>query len=1050
MSSQICPDQSMLTAFAAGTLTGEQCTDVSRHVDECDECRSVVNACNASFLATMATVRKNTTEHIVPQDLTALRLVPERNRELLSPELRTIADEYSRRLRSGITVDVAIHLAEHGIVADSSEVPAEHLLLLMELLCLELQHSWQASDPASKADSSDNKPPRLSEEDRATTIQYAQRFPVLKRCPLLVVDLARHEATLRGFQVDDGTLKPVNQSSDIEQFDLIKPIASGGMGVVWKAVNRELGRTVAVKLIQQNKVGGNPERQLLYQQRFLVEAQAAARLTHANIVQIHSIHNTGGQLYYEMDLIEGGNLRDLIQSPAPMAVSRAVELMRDIAGAIDHAHQRGVIHRDLKPENILMKDGQSPMITDFGLAKLVDSDTALTQDDTAMGTMSYMAPEQFRDAATVTVSADLYSMGAMLYELLAGDVPISYKGDITSFSDKVENFDPPPPQRSDRSISKDIQNVCLKCLAKKPEQRYRSAADLANDLTAFLEGRPVSARRIGPLGQFWRVCRRYPKTASLAGLLVAALLVGFLVSLKFMLDARHQAMLALGAVNHFYLQVDQNDAFRQPAFNDLRVRLMQEGRDRLSELTYAPVSSRDKSSQRAIATLHFVNGRSLQELERSEEAFAEFQRAESIQRGLIEEDPSDHDARADLATTLVAMEQASPQHQSVSAWQEEALSLRRMIAEELPDTDSRKAKSLRLLANVYMNKANRLARPIIQKHAETPSTDLQEAIRLFELAGEHREAAVKLRPSNSVDQGEKDALERDRIVGRANLAVLLSRVSESSAESLLGLRDAALLLSDYLQTHPWDVEARRQLAECQLSTYLMAEVKNDIEFSALIAAERDADVVVAMMPNDMSSRRTVARIALERALDLIVTDLDITIESNATSFSPARLNAAAVEQLVRAFEHLPSNPEADKTGASLRSAEILTAVRIARVLRTLTPLEGFAEPAEGAAEDLRQRYLESLRMVREQLYQSSSEATPVSINDFSEARIQTLAYSSVVAHLKFETSKCHARGKACLELIQSSRQAGRESPVNEQCETIVRQLIESSQGTLQQ
>lgn len=1044
----MCPDQSMLTAFAAGTLKGEQRTDVSRHIDECDECRSVVDACNPSFLATMATVRKNATEHIVPQDLTALRLVPERNRELLPSELRGIADDYSRRLRSGTNVDVSIHLAEHGIVADSDEVSAEQLLLLMELLCLELKHSWQVSPSSPEAEGADAKNPQEYDENRPTTIQYAQRFPVLKRCPLLIVDLARYEAILRGFPVDVGTSKPVSQSSDIEQFDLIKPIASGGMGVVWKAVNRELGRTVAVKLIQQNKVGGNPERQLLYQQRFLVEAQAAARLTHANIVQIHSIHNTGGQLYYEMDLIEGGNLRDLIQSPARLSVSRAVELMRDIAGAIDHAHRRGVIHRDLKPENILMKDGQSPMITDFGLAKLVDSDTALTQDDTAMGTMTYMAPEQFRDAATVTVSADIYSMGAMLYELLAGDVPIAYKGDITSFSDKVENFDPPPPQRSDRSISKDIQNVCLKCLAKKPEQRYRSAADLANDLTAFLEGRPVSARRIGPLGQFWRVCRRYPKTASLAGLLVAALLAGFFVSLKFMLDARQQAMLALGAVNHFYLQVDQNDAFRQPAFNDLRIRLMQEGRDRLSELTYAPVSSRDRSSQRAIATLHFVNGRSLQELEQTEEAFAEFQRAESIQRGLIDDDPSDQDARADLATTLVAMEQASPQHENVSVWQEEALSLRRRIAEDLPDTDSRKAKSLRLLANVYMNKANRLARPIIQKHTEIPATDLREAIRLFELAGQHRETAAKLKPSNSVDQGEKDALERDRIVGRANLAVLLSRVSESSAESLSGLRIAASLLSDYLQTHPWDVEARRQLAECQLSTYLMAEVKNDTEFSALIAAERDADVVVAMMPNDVSSRRTVARIALERALDILVSDLDLTIESNETSFAPARLNASAVEQLDRAFEHLPSNPEADKTGGSLGSAEILTAVRITRVLRALTPLEGFAKPAEGAAEDLRQRYLEQLRMAREQLYQSSADATPVSVDDFSDARIQTLAYSAVVAHLRFETTKCRARAKACLEIIQSRRLSGRENPVNEQCETILRQLIDSSQGPL--
>jgi len=143
-------------------------------------------------------------------------------------------------------------------------------------------------------------------------------------------------------------------------------------------------------------------------------------------------------------------------------------------------------------------------------------------------------------------------------------------------------------------------------------------------LTAFLEGRPVSARRVGPPGQFWRICRRYPKTASLAGLLVMALLVGFPVSVKFMLDVRQQALLALGPVNRFYLRIDDNDAFLQPAFHDLRVRLMKEGREQLEELTYAPVSSRDKSNQRAIATLHFVNGRSLQESEQVAAAFAEF------------------------------------------------------------------------------------------------------------------------------------------------------------------------------------------------------------------------------------------------------------------------------------------------------------------------------------------------------------------------------------------------------------------------------------------
>ena len=1044
MNLQCCPDKSTLAAFAAGQLPGNSGAEVSRHVDGCEVCRTAVGGYNPSFLATLAPVRHDATEEMVTKSPQSLRFVPDQNRNSLSEESRGIADSFAATLQRDANVDIARYLADHGIKSDSLDLPVGHLMLLLELLHMELRYAW-ANEATSRggedtvAERSDHGSPELP-----TTDQYVRRFPVLRTCPLLVADLAKQEALIRGFQVDDQRSYRTNDTSGIEQFDLIEPIASGGMGVVWRALNRELGRTVAVKLIQQNKVVGNPERQQLYQQRFLVEAQAAARLMHPNIVQIHSIHNTAGQLYYEMDLIEGGNLRDLIKGDATVPVPRAVELMRDIASAIDHAHRRGVIHRDLKPENILMKDGKMPMVTDFGLAKLVDSDTALTQDDTAMGTMSYMAPEQFRDAASVTVSADIYSLGSMLYELLTGEVPIAYKGDITSFSDKVENFDPIVPQRRDRSISKDIQNVCLKCLAKKPEQRYASAAELTDDLTAFLEGRPVSARRVGPLGQFWRVCRRYPKTASLAGLLVMALLVGFLVSVKFMLDARQQALLALGAVNEFYLQIDQNDAFRQPAFNDLRVRLMKEGRARLEELTYAPVSSRDKSNQRAIATLHFVNGRSLQESEQSTAAFAEFRRAESIQRGLSVDDPTDLDSQADLATTLVAMEQVSPQHEDVLIWLEEAQSLREGVAARLRDDDPRKPKSLRLLANVFMNKANRLAEPIIQRHVKATPETVDEALRLFRAASQKRDHAATLRSKLTIDQGEEDALDRDIIVGKANLAVLLSQVQERTPDAVAALHDAAAALSDYLRTHPWDVEARRQFAECQLSKYLMADTKTDAEFTAIAEAERDADIVMAMIPNDMYSRRTVARIALERALELIVTDLDVAIESNAESFTPAGLNAAAIEQLNRAFEHLPTEPDVAGKSANINETEFLTAVRLARTLRVLTPLEGSTAATESAPDDLRKHYLRQVQSSRQHLYQPPTDAPPITPNDFHEAGIQMLAYSAVVAHLQFETSKRDAKARECLVAIKARRQLGHESDAFTYYEERVRQMFQSS------
>ena len=1049
MNLQCCPDKSVLDAFAAGQLLGDSGAVVSRHIDGCQVCRTKVGGHNQSLLATLIPVRRDATEDMVARSPQSLRFVPDQNRNSLSEESREIVDRFAAKLQRGADADIARHLADHGITSDSPELSVEHVMLLLELLREELQHAW-AIDAASRA-GVDTAAAACDHgtHDLPTTDQYVRRFPILRTCPLLVADLAKQEAIIRGYLVDDQRAIDTGHPSGIEQFDLIKPIASGGMGVVWRALNRELGRTVAVKLIQQNKVVGNPERQQLYQQRFLVEAQAAARLMHPNIVQIHSIHNTAGQLYYEMDLIEGGNMRDLINGDAAVPVPQAVELMRDIAGAIDHAHRRGVIHRDLKPENILLKDGKTPMVTDFGLAKLVDSDTALTQDDTAMGTMSYMAPEQFRDAASVTVSADIYSLGSMLYELLSGEVPIVYNGDLTSFSDNVENFDPPPPQRHDRSVSKDIQNVCLKCLAKQPDKRYASAAELTDDLTAFLEGRPVSARRVGPLGHFWRICRRYPKTASLAGLLVLALLVGFLVSIKFMLDAQDQALLALGAVNQFYLQIDQNDAFRQPAFNDLRVRLMKEGRDRLQELTYAPVSFRDRSNQRAIATLHFVNGRSLQESEQSAAAFAEFRLAESIQRGLSVDDPTDLDSRADLATTLVAMEQVSPQHEDVPIWLEQAQKLREEIAERLSDDDPRKPKSLRLLANVFMNEANRLAEPIIQRRVKATPEAVEKALVLFQAASQKRGLAAALPPTLTIDQGEKDALDRDIMVGKANLAVLLSQVKERSPEAIAALHDAAAAHSGYLKTHPWDVEARRQSAECQLSKYLMADTKTDAEFTAITDAERDADIVMAMIPNDMHSRRTVARIALERSLERIVTDLDFAIEVNSESFTPARLNAVAVEQLSRAFEHLPAEPETAREDANIDDPEFLTAVRLARTLRILTPLESVAATVDAEPDDVRKNYLSQVQVARQHLYQPPPDALTITQNDFHESRIRVLTYSAVVAHLQFESSKRDAKARECLVAIESRRQLGQECDAFRQFETIVRQILQSPSSDAQ-
>jgi hypothetical protein len=349
-----------------------------------------------------------------------------------------------------------------------------------------------------------------------------------------------------------------------------------------------------------------------------------------------------------------------------------------------------------------------------------------------------------------------------------------------------------------------------------------------------------------------------------------------------------------------------------------------------------------------------------------------------------------------------------------------------------------------------MNKANLLAEPIIQRHVKATPETVNEALLLFRVASQKRDEAVALLPTLTIGQGEKDALDRDIIVGKANLAVLLSQVQDRSPDALAALHDAATALSGYLKTHAWDVDARRQFAECQLSKYLITDVKTDAEFTAIAEAERDADIVMAMIPNDMFSRRTVARIALERALERVVTDLDLAVEANAESFTPARLNAVAVEQLSRAFEHLPAEPETAGHGANINDSEFLTAVRLARTLRILTPLEGVTGPADAASDDLRKNYLGQVQTARLHLYQPPPDALPITPNDFHEAKIQMLAYSAVVAHLQFETSKRDATAQECLAAIASRRNLGQECDSFVQCETIVRQMLQLGSNEEQQ
>ena len=259
-------------------------------------------------------------------------------------------------------------------------------------------------------------------------------------------------------------------------------------------------------------------------ERFRAEAQAIARLHHPNVVQVHAVGEHDGRAYLVMEFVDGGGLAGRLDG-SPWQPIRAAGLVEVLAGGIAAAHRVGVVHRDLKPSNILLAgDDGAPKIADFGLAKLMDSDSELTRTGALLGSPMYMAPEQATEqGGVVGPPADIHALGVILYELLTGRPP--YRGaTITQTLEQVRSSEPVLPSRLVPHLPRDVETICLKCLEKDPERRYGDAGQLADDLRRYLDGRPILARPAGRLERAARWARRRPVVAGLIGALAAAVI----------------------------------------------------------------------------------------------------------------------------------------------------------------------------------------------------------------------------------------------------------------------------------------------------------------------------------------------------------------------------------------------------------------------------------------------------------------------------------------------------------------------------------------------
>ncbi|MEX2175717.1 MAG: protein kinase [Pirellulaceae bacterium] len=352
--------------------------------------------------------------------------------------------------------------------------------------------------------------------------------------------------------------------SRLGDYELLDEIARGGMGVVYRAVQRGLDRIVAVKVIRDSALAGPDD-----VARFKAEAAAAAGLRHPHIVAIHEVGSYRGRHFFSMDYIDGTSLATHAREQ-PLSAGAAAALVVTIAGAVQAAHDQGVLHRDLKPSNVLMDRAGQPHVTDFGLAKRLAGGSELTSTEQVLGTPSYMPPEQARaDRGQIGFASDVYSLGAILYELLTGRPP--FRGDTALATiQQVLESEPVSPRRLNPAVSRDLQTICCKCLEKAPGNRYASAQALADDLNRFLRQEPILARRITAFGRSAKWARRRP---AVTALLVAVLLVaiagisGILWQWHAAADARDKLGRALQAKSRLFTEAE---AARQQADRSAR------------------------------------------------------------------------------------------------------------------------------------------------------------------------------------------------------------------------------------------------------------------------------------------------------------------------------------------------------------------------------------------------------------------------------------------------------------------------------------------------
>jgi tetratricopeptide (TPR) repeat protein len=551
----------------------------------------------------------------------------------LEDVLPVLRVDQRRRWLSGQRVDVASYLRDSPDLRDNPEAFFE--LIYNELLIRE--ELGERPDPR----------------------EYAASFPELAE--RLRLQLEVHQAlSTDHLSGDDWPPPPEAPSPRVPGYQLLGEIGRGGMGIVYRARQFKPSRLVALKMILDGRFAS--ERDLL---RFTNEAEIVAGLEHPNIVPVLEVGQYEGLHYFSMPLLTGGSLATSQPNPA-RDLQAAARLVAEVAAAVHHAHERGILHRDLKPANILLDDEGRPHVTDFGLGKRVRDGRGLTETGAILGSPGYMAPEQATgDPAAVTTASDVYGLGAILYALLTGRAPFE-GGSVHETITRLLDQPPEPPSRINPLVPRPLDQVCLLCLEKDPARRYPTAQALAADLRRWLAGEPVLAQP-EPLAERTRrwVRRRRTAVATAAAAMLISL-VGLAAVLAVQARAnrdlteanrreRSRFDLAMRAIGSFHTGVREDLLLKEPQFQELRAKLLRGPRAFFGELETQLSGQTDRRSRRAMVQAYEELAALTDQIGSKTEALDLYRRGLALRRELARDALSDADAQVDVARCLLAL-----------------------------------------------------------------------------------------------------------------------------------------------------------------------------------------------------------------------------------------------------------------------------------------------------------------------------------------------------------------------------------------------------------